>query len=319
MTAVLSVVTAVFGIIAIGYAAGRTGYLAVAASRGIADFAFTIAIPALLFHTIVTARFDNVAPLGVLLSFYGAIVVVWAASLAVTAWVLRRPREDQPSVAMAATFGNTVMLGLPIGASALGQDALAPISAIIACHSPLLLLSATLHSAVVGSKTGDPATPGILPAMAGVARQLAHQPIVVALVAAGIVRLTGLSLPGPILTMAEMLSRAGVPAALIALGLSLATFKVEGDLRTVSALLVLKLLLMPLLAWAFAIGLALPPVSASAVVLMAALPAGANAYLFAQQNNRAVNAVSGAVAIGTALSAVTLTLVLIGLRLVLPL
>jgi hypothetical protein len=312
MLSVLAIVAAVFGIIAVGYVSGRTGYLSEAAARGIADFAFKLAIPALLFHTIVTATFDGVAPLGVIASFFGAAAMVWIAGTLATGLLLRRPAVDQPSLAITATFGNTVMLGLPIGVASLGPDALAPISAIIACHSPLLLLTATLHSAAVLERPGDGDTGRSLPAaLVHVARQLASQPIVVALIAAGIWRATGLPLPTPLPAMLETIARAGVPAALVSLGLSLATFKIGGDLPTVGVLLLLKLAAMPLVAAGLATALALPPLSASVVVLMAALPAGANAYLYSAQSGHAVAAASSAVALGTALSAVTLTLVLV--------
>jgi malonate transporter and related proteins len=43
--------------------------------------------------------------------------------------------------------------------------------------------------------------------------------------------------------------------------------------------------------------------------LIAAMPTGANAYIFAMQYQRLVNPVSGAVALGTLLAAVTLPVV----------
>lgn len=310
MFAVLSVVSAVFGIIAIGYAAGRQGYLSVDASRGIADFAFKIAIPALLFHTVVSAKFDGVAPAGVIASFFGAVGIIWLASIATTVLILGRAKTDQPSIAITATFGNTIMLGLPIGVSTFGEAALAPISAIIACHSPILLLAATLHAAATSEKGGS----SVGAALMRVARQLAAQPIVVAILAALVCRIVGVPLPKPVLAMTEMLSRAGVPAALVSLGLSLAAFKVEGDMKTVGVMLLLKLLLMPAVAALLAVAFQLPPLSASVVIMMAALPAGANAYLFSSGSGRVVNAVSGAVALGTALSAISLTLILLALQ-----
>jgi malonate transporter and related proteins len=45
------------------------------------------------------------------------------------------------------------------------------------------------------------------------------------------------------------------------------------------------------------------------IVLFAAMPTGANAYIFAAQYKRLVNPVSGAVALGTLLAAVTLPVV----------
>ena len=45
-------------------------------------------------------------------------------------------------------------------------------------------------------------------------------------------------------------------------------------------------------------------------VLFAAMPTGANAFLFSQRNNEATAAVSGAIALGTALAAISASILL---------
>ena len=57
--------------------------------------------------------------------------------------------------------------------------------------------------------------------------------------------------------------------------------------------------------------LGLPPIAAGVIVLFAAMPTGANAYIFAAQYQRLVNPVSGAVALATLLAAVTLPVVVL--------
>jgi len=54
-----------------------------------------------------------------------------------------------------------------------------------------------------------------------------------------------------------------------------------------------------------------PPIVAGVVVLFAAMPTGANADIFAVQYQRLVNPVSGGVALGTMLAAVTLPLIVV--------
>lgn len=311
MISILTIIAPIFGIIALGYLSGRTGYLSDSSARGIGDFAFNISIPALLFRTIVLAKFGDVAPLGILVSFFGSAALVWALSALATRFILRRPAADGPSIAMCAVFGNTIMLGLPIGVATFGNDALAPLSVILAVHAPLFLLTATLHSAGVETREGQ----SLGAALAGVGHALARQPIIVAIVCACVWRLTGLEVPGPVMAMLDMLAKAGVPAALVALGLSLRSFEVRGTVATLSVMLGLKMVVLPLLAAVMAYKVFhLPDVSAKMVVLTAALPAGANAYLYALKSGRAVNSASGAVAIGTALSAMTLSVVLIVLH-----
>jgi predicted permease len=61
---------------------------------------------------------------------------------------------------------------------------------------------------------------------------------------------------------------------------------------------------MPAVAWVLAFWVfRLPPIAAGVVVLFAAMPAGANAYIFATRYQRVVNSASGAVALGTVLAA----------------
>ena len=305
---VLTVIAPVFAIIMLGYLAGRTGYLSEQAGRGIAEFAFNITIPALLFRTILLAGFGDVAPVGIIGSFFGSAAIVWVTSALVTRFVLRRPAADGPAIAVCSVFGNTIMLGLPIGVATFGPDALAPISVILGIHAPVFLVSATLHTAAVADKNG--AT--LRSQLASVARQLVRQPLIVAIACATLWRVSGVPVPGPVLTMVEMLAKAGVPAALVALGLSLQTFQLRGDVPTLTTLVLLKLVMMPLVAAALATQIFhLPPVSTACVVLMSALPAGANAYLFAANAGRAMNSASGAVAIGTAISSLTLAAMII--------
>jgi malonate transporter and related proteins len=67
--------------------------------------------------------------------------------------------------------------------------------------------------------------------------------------------------------------------------------------------------------YALAVGVfALPRTAAEVALIFAAMPAGANAFLFAERTGRVVNSASGAVALGTVLGAVTSTLIIAVLR-----
>jgi predicted permease len=87
-------------------------------------------------------------------------------------------------------------------------------------------------------------------------------------------------------------------SALIALGINLLRFEVKGEMPSVVAMSAVKPLAMPAVAFALANLLNLPPV-VTGVVLFAAMPTGANAYIFAVQYQRLVNPMSGAVALGS--------------------
>ncbi|WP_247465897.1 AEC family transporter [Bradyrhizobium sp. 62] len=99
------------------------------------------------------------------------------------------------------------------------------------------------------------------------------------------------------------------PAALTALGINRFRFEIRGEKLSITVMSALKLLAMPATAFLLAKLLDLPPVAAGVIVLFAAMPTGANAYIFTVQYQRLVNPVSGAVALGTLLVEVTLPVV----------
>lgn len=312
MLAILAIVAPVFALILVGYASGRFGLLSETAGQGVAEFAFSLAIPALLFRTIAVADFTAVSPVAVWLSFFGAAGLTWIAATAATHILLRRPAGDGASIAMSSAFGNTVLLGLPLALSTYGQAAAAPIAIIVSIHAPLLWLLATLHAEAVDGGGGRHDPIGVARALVA---ELARNPIVIG-IACGIVwRQTGYALPAVADQILKLLAQAGVPAALTALGLTLVRFEIKGQVPTLLTITTLKLAVMPLLAWLLgAYGLGLDGPTLGVVTIMAAMPTGANAFLFATRRDRAVGSASGAVALGTLLTFVTaaVTIALLG-------
>jgi predicted permease len=76
-----------------------------------------------------------------------------------------------------------------------------------------------------------------------------------------------------------------------------------------AVLIAMKMVLMPLVFLALYYLISVPPLWAKVVVL-AAMPTGANAFLFAHRNEESVAAVSAAIALGTGLAAITVSLLL---------
>ncbi|MCH9806801.1 MAG: AEC family transporter [Alphaproteobacteria bacterium] len=311
MIDILSIVAPVFGLIALGYVFGRMGWLSPTAEQGVSEFAFRLAIPCLLFKTIVTADFADLSVAGVWLSFYGAVGVTYTASVLGTRYLLKRPAVDGAPIAMSSLFGNAVMLGIPVSLTTFGPPAAAPLALILSVHAPSLWLLTTLH-ARLADRVSDAGAAEIAKTLV---RDLGGNPIILGILLGGLWRLTGLPLPEVGLKVLSLLAQAGVPAALVALGLSLVRFEIKGQVPTLAMILMLKLLLLPLVAIVLATFVfQLDPVSAGVVAIVAAAPTGANAYIFATKNGRAVNSASGAVALGTVVSALTVSLLLVFIK-----
>lgn len=89
----------------------------------------------------------------------------------------------------------------------------------------------------------------------------------------------------------ELVGAAAVPAVLIGFGISLHGQRVlapGSDRRSVLIASVIKVFLMPLVAWVIGSAFALPPEVLRAVVVMAALPVAQNVFNYAQQYDASV-------------------------------
>ncbi|MGY4231879.1 putative permease [Bradyrhizobium sp. USDA 4449] len=178
-------------------------------------------------------------------------------------------------------------------------------SLILSVNTPLLWLCGILQMEFVSRKKGS----SLLAVLRPVLADLARNPLMLGIGFGVVWRFTGLGLNPVVDRTIELLAQAGSPAALIALGINLFRFEVKGETLSVVVMCGLKLLAMPATAFALAKLLNLPPVATGVIVLFAAMPTGANAYIFAAQYQRLVNPVSGAVALGTLLAAVALPVV----------
>ena len=223
MSAVLIVVP-VFALIAAGYAAVALRFISATAHKGIAEFAFSIAIPALLFRIVVVAEFPAVSPFSVWGAYYGATAMTWIAALLVSS-LLRQSRADGVALAIGSIYGNIVMLGLPLILSALGSQAAGSMALILTVNTPLLWLCGTLQMAWAERKSSESAPLLVIRAV----REIAQNPIMLALGFGFLWRFTGLGLHPVADKTLELLAQAGSPTALIALGISLFGFRIKGQ------------------------------------------------------------------------------------------
>jgi malonate transporter and related proteins len=303
---VLQKLFAMFIVVALGWWAGRRRWLGSADSgRVLANAAFMIFVPALLFRT--AARLDLAAlPWRTLAAFFvPALLTVFGVYAAVRA----RHHAAQPARAsvraISATYGNGVQVGIPLAAALFGESGLGLHLTLVSVHGLVML---TVLTALVEHDVAR-AQPGGTRAVVWrtmVSNMLTH-PVVVPVIAGLLFNAAGLTLPELIDQLLQVLGSAVVPLCLVLIGLSLESYGLSGaSVPTALRLSALKLLLMPVLVlalahWAFGLsGTAL-----SVVVLMAALPVGSNALIFAQRYRADEAVASAAIVVSTVAFAFT--------------
>lgn len=310
MAPILAIVLPVFGLIGLGWLSARVGYISRDGGRMLAQFAFKIAMPALLFRTTLTMAPWQGDPVLLAAAYFSFLAVIWLAASIATSVVLGRSAEDAPAIAMGACFGNTVMLGIPVAVSTFGDAGAVPAALLITIETPLLWLVATTHMEFARARKGA----FDIRMLGNLAAGVALNPIVLPLLLGTAGRMAGLALPPVLDKMLTLVAQAAVPSALVALGTTMLAFEGSNDRVAVPLMIGLKMVAFPPLVFLAATWLALPGPWIGVATLLAAMPVGANAYLFAARYDRAVGPVSVAVASSTALAVVTVTAVLYLLR-----
>ena len=290
-TAVAYKLLAIFATAALGWVAGRLQWLGSGSgdpARVLSNAAFTIFVPALLFRTTVRLDFASV-PWRVVWAYFVPVLI---AMLAMYAWQRARGAGQRlgaaaPAVrALAAGFGNSVQLGIPLAAALFGEAGLAIHIALVSLHA-LMLLSLTTALAEVDlarAPMHGRAPASLAATLRATLRSTVIHPVVLPVLAGLLWNAGGLGLHPVVDETLVVLAAAVVPLCLVLIGLSLAYYGVRGHLRGAIGLALIKLIALPavvLLAAHWGFGLVGLPLAV--LVMMAALPVGSNPLIFAQR------------------------------------
>jgi predicted permease len=213
------------------------------------------------------------------------LLAVHAASL----WRARRqplPAAAPATRAVTATFANSVQLGIPMAAALFGEAGLALHIALVSLHALVLLSLATaLAEGALARERARAAGGGSLArTLMQTARQTVVHPVVLPILAGLAWNLTGLGLHPVVDEVLALLASAVVPLCLLLIGLSLAAYGLKAHWRGAIGLVLVKLFVAPALV--LVVGQAvfgLQGLPLAVIVMLAALPVGSNALIFAQR------------------------------------
>lgn len=294
--------------VAIGWVVGRMRWLGHAAegsegdpARVLANAAYYIFVPALLFRT--TARLDTGhVPWSLLAAFFLPVLLMVAGFYV---WQRLARRRDEtaavPSVkAITAGFGNTLQVGVPVAAGVFGEQGLAIHIAVVSLHSLSLL---TLLTLLVELDIAREHPGGSLwRTLAQTVRNTVIHPVVLPVLSGLAWNLTGWPLPAVLDEVLQTLGTAVVPLCLTLIGMSLAYYGWPSTWHGLSSLVVFKLLALPgLLLVVLHWGLGVSGLPLAVLVMMAALPTGSNALIFAQRYRALQPEVTAATVLSTIL------------------
>ncbi|MDZ7823828.1 MAG: AEC family transporter [Ahrensia sp.] len=304
----------VFILIATGYLAVRLAYMPTTLGDALNQFAIKIAVPTLLFRAMMNLDFQTAFSPGGLISFYTGAFTCFVLGIVLSRIFFARTPGESVSVGFAATFSNSVLLGLAIVERSFGQAALTPVFGVIAFHAPSLYIAGMLTMELM-RRDGQPLGLTLRKA----AKSIFANPLMIAILAGVVFNLSGLAMPEAPMSAINMLAGAAIPVALVGIGAAMTKYQIRASLSESLMVAVLSLIIHPLIAFALAhYVFELDPQIIRAIVTIAAMPPGMNIYIFAVMYDRAVSLAASAFLICTVLSIATITIWLYVLSAILP-
>lgn len=306
MHTVLNAALPVFGLMLLGFIAGRSGRFEPSATDTLNRFAFYFALPALIFIAMAKASPDQLQQLGFLAAFAGGVALTWLAGYAISR-SNGRPAPDALIEGCNAGYSNVGFMGVPLCLLVFGRDGIAPaaMSVLLTACVQFLLAIILVELALKGGGS-------LRHAIHKVLRSLVRNPLFLAPLAGITASVTGLPIPGPLEQFAQLLGNAAAPTALFCIGLSLAQTKLASDdYAAIARLTALKLILQPGIAAVLALYVfAMPKMWVQAAILLSALPIGSGIFTIAKTYGLETGVTSGAILASHAASVLTLSLLI---------
>ena len=283
---VVQIVTPVFLMVSVGALwvwSGRdfpTGF--------VTEFVTKLAVPALIIVVLMRSELEKSA----VTQLFLAALAAYGIACSVFAVVLAVFRLPMRTYLAPFTFGNTGNLGLPLALFAFGSAGLELAVVVFAVTSVLAF------SVGIGLVSGSFS-----------AKRLLSEPIVWGTVIGAALLYTDTKTPVWIANFLDLLGQLAIPLVLATLGVSLARLNANA-LSFAFVLSALKLFGSAAIGWGVGLAFGLDPLAASVLILQMATPVAVTSFMLAQLYEAEEGAVAAMVIASTALSIVTLPLLL---------
>lgn len=286
----------------IGYLTAKKNLFSKTQIDTLSKFTFTLAIPAFLFQQLASADLSTIDA-SIYVAFYIPVLLVFLLAWLCNFYFHQKLNGSSPAsavYALAASYSNNVIVGMPVALMILGEQVLPTIFLVVSLHSALLFGLTSVLAAKSGQFNG-----------LKFLKQTFYNPFLIAIISGFLINLIGITLPSIINDSLLLLGRPAITLALFLLGASLAFYHIRSEIKFILSASILKLILLPLAVFIACYHIMhFPAIITATLVILSASPTGVNAYLIAKQQGKHQETVAGIVVVTTALSIITLPIIL---------
>ncbi len=303
MIQVVTLVLPLFGLIILGYLAGRWRQIPTDGLAWMNFFIVYIALPALFFNLLSKTPVSEFANGRFLLTTTLGTVIAFVLSFFIGR-VLRGANTQTATIqGFAGAYGNIGYLGPPLAIAAFGPEAGVPVALIFCIDNSMHFILAPSLMAMGGEQRQAKRQ-----LVTGIVKKIFTHPFILATLAGILAAFFNLNPPAPVSTLLNSLSNAAAPCALFVMGVTAALRPLKRIPIELAYLVPMKLLIHPTIMYLLLTQIPdLDTIWLYSAVLLAALPSATNVFVIAQQYGVWEERASSAVVLSTALSIFTLT------------
>ena len=311
MQVILNSLIPLFAVIGLGILLRRRNFLDEAATQSFNRFAYYIGLPLLLFH-----KLGSVAAEGGLANQYTLTLLLTTVAALLCGWLVGMVAgikfSSRGAFIQASLRGNLAFMGLPLVKFLIIDLEVAQReqieAAMLLSLSPVIIFFNIASVAMLAIYNEDTESNF---SWVTVLRNIVLNPILLACLAGLLVQKLEWQIPSAISRTCEIIGPAAFPMALIGIGSQLATIAIAGRLRLPLVSTVLKCVVCPAACWAIATLIGLSGPERQVLVVLAAMPTAVSSYVLAEQMNSDAEFAASSVVVSTALSILTLTVLLL--------
>jgi malonate transporter and related proteins len=309
MIEILNVALPFFGLILAGVLAGCVWKLGEEGLAWLNIFVIYFALPSLIFVVVAATSLEKLVNPGYVTATASVTSVCFLLMLVSARRFFGTSLRESALQATSASYGNVGYMGLPLAVAFFGPEAAVP-AALVFCFDCTVEFAFTAAFVNLDGP-GRSRSETILKLV----RDIFSHPFIIATILGVAASATGIKPAGGLQSILEMLMRAAGPVALFAMGVTVALRGKPSLGPELPVLTGIKLLLQPLLAFAVLTTLVDAELAwLQVAVMMAALPTAGNAFILARQYNSYVAGSGSAVIVTTALSVITIPLIVYALQ-----
>ena len=244
----LATVGPVFLIIAIGIVVKRAGLVDADLAGHLSRLVFNLYLPALILKALIGTDFVSLMSWKLFAAALGTLLLSFSL-----AWMAARvagvDRETRALFSSGSTWGNVAIIGYALGEALYGEEGLARAAIFAALVLPLhFIIGILVLERLPADGPGGPESEGHGNPAVRFLNRLVRNPIILATAAGFALSFVSSGIPAMVIDILDILGRASLPLALVAIGASLEFTKDPKGLAEPIGAAGIKLVVMPLVA-----------------------------------------------------------------------